>query len=352
MKKSNRRKFIKTAVSLFSVSILADACATTTAPKNCVKKIILKPNFTGTKQDALAMSFEQATALRAELWKQYINKDRAIQARAKSGQGNGKWRVHMLGTAAGTEPWFDHNHTSWILEKPSGELIWFDAGEYCSWTAGLMNLDLTKSTNVFISHPHGDHCCGLPALFSAIRKYQWVYGINRKKNPFKLTLHSPTKLLADSATKMIWRESKPTGLSVNIVKQGEVFCDNDIIVEAIENRHMKPTNAGKCQSFSYRIKIPSINKTIVFSGDIKNEDDLAPFFKDGNIDILMIETGHHKAEVLCQNIKKKYPNAVNDIWFLHHGIEILTNPEFEQARADAAWGKPVILTQDKQTFEL
>ena len=352
MKDSNRRTFIKKAGALFSISLLGCTCYPDNAPKNCVKKVILKPNFHGTKADAVAMSLEQAAALRTDLWKQYINKNRAIESRAKSNQGNGKWKVRMLGTAAGTEPWFDHNHTSWILEKPTGELIWFDAGEYCSWTAGLMDLDLTKSTNVFISHPHGDHCCGLPALFSAIRKYQWVYAFNRKKNPFKLTLHSPTKLLADSASKMIWRESKPTGLSVNIVKQGEVFRDNDIIVDAIENRHMKPTKAGKCQSFSYRIKISSINKTIVFSGDIKNEDDLTPFFKDGNIDILMIETGHHKAEMLCERIKQKYPNAVNDIWFLHHGIEILTNPEFEKARADKVWGKPVVFTEDKQTIVL
>ncbi|MBE6412752.1 MAG: MBL fold metallo-hydrolase [Opitutales bacterium] len=351
MKNSSRRKFIKNVGALFTISVCSAGCSADNAPKKHVQKFILKPNFHGTKADALAMSIEQATALRDEIWKQYLNENRAIESRKISQQGDGKWKIRMLGTAAGTEPWHDHNHTSWILEKPTGELIWFDAGEYCSWTAGLMDLDITKSTNIFISHPHGDHCCGLPALFSAIKKYYWVYKLKNKKQ-FKLTLHTPTKLLADSATKMIWRESNPTGLTTNLVKQGEVFRDDDIIVDAIENRHMKPTKAGKCQSFSYRIKIPSINKTIVFSGDIKNEDDLAPFFKDGNIDILMIETGHHKAELLCQRIKQKYPNAVDDIMFVHHGIEILTNPEFEKVRADAVWGKPVIFSFDKQIINL
>ena len=350
MKSQNRRNFIKKATTLFTFSVFGVSCKGGEAPKKCVQKFILKPNFHGTKAEALAMPIEQVNALRADLWKQYLNKNRAIESKKKSGQGCGKWRIRMLGSAAGTEPWYDHNHTSWILEKPSGELIWFDAGEYCSWTACLMDLDITKTTNVFISHPHGDHCCGLPGLFSAIRKYHWLY--RNKKNQFKLTLHSPTKLLADSATKMIWRENNPTGLTVKIVERGEVFRDNDIIVDAIENRHMKPTKAGKPQSYSYRIKIPSINKTVVFSGDIKNEDDLAPFFNDGNIDLLMIETGHHKAEVLCQNIKKKYPNTVNDIMFVHHGIEILTNPEFEKVRADAVWGKPVIFSYDKQIINL
>jgi hypothetical protein len=38
--------------------------------------------------------------------------------------------------------------------------------------------------------------------------------------------------------------------------------------------------------------------------------------------------------------------------FVHHGIEILTNPEFEKVRADAVWGKPVIFSYDKQIINL
>ena len=354
--KQTRRKFLwRTAILLGGVGTLSKGCAS--AEKSAKKadgfsyKVILKPTFTGTKEEALAMSEEDANAMRKHnFWHNYISEKRAERVRKISNQGCGKWRIHMLGTCCGSEPQLNHNHTSWILEKPSGELVWFDAGEYCSWTAGLLPLDITKSSRVFISHPHTDHIIGLCGLIDNINTYHWVYGLRGKKISMNFTIHTPTMLHAKAVMDLVWSGRGHKGITLKLVEQGEVFRDKDIVVDAIENRHISWKLEGKCQSYSYRIKIPSISKTIVFSGDIKNEDDLAPFFKDGNIDILMIETGHHNAEMLCKRIKQKYPNAVNDIWFIHHGIDIQTNPEFEKIRADKAWGKPVIFTEDKQTF--
>lgn len=321
------------------------------------KRVVLfPPSFNGTKEEALAMGEADADKLRNnDFYGRYLDEGRAARMAEKSRQGCGKWRMHILGSAAGMEP-CGCKHTSWILEKPSGELVWFDAGEFASWTAALMNLDITRSKRIFISHPHIDHIGGLAGLFASLRKYHWLYRREKRKMPFHFEVFTPYIPAVEGAAKMIWRDNPwKKQLSIKRVNKGEVFRDGDIAVDAIENRHMKPAADGTCQSYSYRIRLlkgAGKVKTIVFSGDIKNEDDLAPFFKDGCIDLLMIETGHHLPETLCKKISSKYPGAVDELMFVHHGVAILTNPLFEKARSDAAWGKSVIFADDAQTIEL
>ncbi len=298
----------------------------------------------------LAMSAEEVKAVRKAAWKEYWHSREAAEMRAAYAKGSGKWKIHMLGTCAGTEPWKGRNHTSWILEKPTGELLWFDAGEYCSWTASLMKIDVLRCKNLFISHPHLDHIGGLPGLFTTMLKLRWVY---KEKTPFDLTVHTPVAYPVESAQKMLVNKGTIKGLKTHLVVNGEVYKDSDVVIDAVENNHMPRTPEGLCQSYSYRIKmLTPPNKTIIFTGDIKNEDDVGFFFRDGGCDLLMIETGHHVAENLCSRIKEKYPNSVKDILFLHHGIEILNDPEFERIRAEAVWGKPVIISNDRQTIIL
>ena len=300
---------------------------------------------------AASMSEEFVKSKRKELWKKYKGRFRGPDGEFSDEKykGPGKWRIHMLGTCAGTEPWPGRNHTSWILEKPNGEILWFDAGEYCSWTALLMNLDPSRCKNLFISHPHMDHVGGLPGLLTTIAKVHWLRG---DKKPVELTVHSAMSYFIEASKEMVLGRNNKH-VKIHTINTGEIFRDGDVAIDVIENRHMPPAKDGRCQSYSYRIKILNgPKKTLVFSGDIKNEDDLAPFFKDGGIDLLMIETGHHVAENLCRKIKEKYPNSVKDILFLHHGIEILNDPDFEKARAEAVWGKPVIISKDRQTIDL
>ena len=259
------------------------------------------------------------------------------------------WEIHMLGTSAGSPPTTTNNHTSWVLQKPSGAFYMFDAGEYCGWTAYNMGLNLKRLRHLFLSHPHADHCAGLPSLITSIGKMLWL---KAPKKRYSLTVHTSAPKVVEASQAVITNGGKINWVKIETLQMGEVYRDKDIIVEAIGNQHMATYPDGSPQSYSFRIKIPAINKTIVFSGDIKAVGELAPFLNDGGCDLLMIETGHHYADSICEEIATNYPNKVKDIMFMHHGINLREDEAFEKSRADKAFGKPVLISHDRQTFKL
>ena len=56
---------------------------------------------------------------------------------------------------------------------------------------------------------------------------------------------------------------------------------------------------------------------------VKGLEDLSEFLCDG-CDVLLMETGHHKAEDVCQQIKDK-GYKIKSVCFLHHGRSILND---------------------------
>ena len=70
-----------------------------------------------------------------------------------------------------------------------------------------------------------------------------------------------------------------------------------------------------------------------------------------NCDLLMMETGHHKASEVCAGIKAD-GFGVKEIMFVHSGREILNDYEGAKERAVKAWGKPVIIAEDGNTYEI
>lgn len=305
-------------------------------------------------QKALSLTFEESRLARRKIYDELTIKRRGDYKRKLSKQGCGKWRIHMLGTWCGSEPNPKHNHTSWILEKPSGELLWFDAGEYCSWTASNMNLDITQTKNIFLSHPHLDHIAGFTGLIESFHNYLRMDNPRSKKLKFYpdgCTVYASDDRMIRATE--IYMGGRKLGINFVPLKNGEIYRDKDVAIEALGNYHMKPTPQGKFLSYSFRIKLLSApHKTIIFSGDIKSLEDLEPFFKTGGCDLLMLESGHHLPEVHCMNLKEKYSTAVKDILFLHHGTRVALNMDFEKTRSEAVWGKSIIFSHDKQTIEL
>lgn len=84
-------------------------------------------------------------------------------------------------------------------------------------------------------------------------------------------------------------------------------------------------------------------KTIVYSGDVKGIRDI-----DGLIDgadLLLMETGHHKADQVCQYLKDSDESFAKLI-FLHHGRAILADPARELATAQSILGDKVQIADD------
>jgi len=256
-------------------------------------------------------------------------------------------KLHILGSCSGTEPYPRRHHTSLVLEH-NGTPYWFDAGECCVHTAYNMGIDVMKVREIFISHTHLDHMGGLANLLGVIRKLTIV---RKQQGPFTVNIHIPVKEAMDAVLEFLKHTEGGFRCCFDIrtlpVQTGTLFKTEGLRVEALMNHHLLPDETGDTRSYSYRMTVEG--KRIVFSGDVKSVDDLAPWLND--CDLLLMETGHHIASEVCTRLRSAYP-GVHDVLFLHHGREILNDYEGAAQRAAAAWGSLPRIAEDAMTIEV
>lgn len=85
----------------------------------------------------------------------------------------------------------------------------------------------------------------------------------------------------------------------------------------------------------------------MFSGDIRHVSELDPLLDD--VDLVLVETGHHKVEDICQHLA---PRPVPKVGFVHHGRAILADPEAELAKARGILGDRVFFAADGMQLDL
>lgn len=259
-------------------------------------------------------------------------------------------KIHILGSCSGTEPYPGRHHTAFAIELENG-VYWFDAGETCSYTAYLMGIDLLKIRGIFISHCHMDHVGGLGNLLWNIRKSAKIQG----KQPVQETIDIfiPYPEVFQSIMKLLVHTEDNFKCSythqAHEVKDGIVYHGlyDRISVEAVHNHHLVHEENTPWRSFAYRIY--ANGKVIVFSGDIELGD--LKYVLPDECDMLLMETGHHKAESVCEYLKAN-KKKIEQLVFIHHGMEVLNNPAAAEKRAKECWSGKVCFADDAMSITL
>ncbi len=229
-------------------------------------------------------------------------------------------KIIFLGTCAGTEPMPECHHSSMMIES-NGYYYLFDAGEGCSRTAHLMGIDLLRIKAIFISHPHIDHLGGLLNTIYTIWKLATVR--NTYPPEKKVDFHIGDMGLWNSFDDVLrgiglqyrdWFE-----ICEHEITDGLLYEDENIKVEAIHNHHIKFLPGEKPKSYSFKITVDG--KTILYSGDVRDMDDLENVLGNG-CDFLIAETGHHKVKDVCDFADT---HNVGQLLFSHNGRAILND---------------------------
>lgn len=256
-------------------------------------------------------------------------------------------KLYIFGSCSGTEPMENRHHTALAVEV-NGRVYWFDAGENCSYTAHLMGVDLLSVSDIFISHPHMDHVGGLGNLLWNIRKLSVLkkqlprFGDVKVYIPNLETFDGVFSILKNSEGNYD-AEYKTKAEKIN---ESTLLINDDIEIIAYHNDHL-PKKEDSWQSFSFVINAE--NKRIIYSADIKELDDIIGLLKEG-CDLLLMETGHHNAEEVCQRITDEGYNIKN-IYFLHHGRGILNDYDGSLERCRKIYPS-VKFCNDKDVFDI
>ena len=255
-------------------------------------------------------------------------------------------RLKVLGCCSGTEPMPGRHHTSIVLTA-NDRNYFFDAGENCAHTAYINGIDMMATRAIFISHVHFDHIGGLLGIFRTFRKLCVHYRAKLADGEIKLFIPKPELWvhLCEALKSSEGLSNLPFGVSVDKPRIGQLYEDENVKITAFESHHIPPDANGDIQAFSFRIEAEG--KTIVFSGDVRDMDDLIDTVGDG-CDVLLCETGHHKVADVCAFAES---HNVKQLVFVHHGREILEDrPNVKETVEKCKI--PVVISTDGMDIEV
>ena len=183
--------------------------------------------------------------------------------------------------------------------KTLDEIFLFDCGEGTSRSLLQNKINLEQIKNIFISHPHSDHCIGLPLL---------IQSYHLKKRSQDLNIYLPSELVSGFRNLLnlayLFPEELPFTLNLIPVQKNPVFAKDNIKIEAFLNSHLlknenfiKENNLpNKMESFCFVINL--LSQKIVYSGDIATLSDLEKICI--NADVLVTECMHIEIEELME----------------------------------------------------
>jgi len=204
-------------------------------------------------------------------------------------------KIIFTGTAPGF-PVENRACSSFILQIGS-KLYQFDAGEGFSSSALKHKIKYNDIEKIFISHLHPDHIAGL------FLELQLMYLSKRSKS---LDIYVPPEALNELEKTIdlfyLFKEKFPFRFRFKPFKSNPVYRNTHLSLYAYRNLHLndnkqiikKCRKPNKMQSYSFIIRLK--DKRILYSGDIKSENDIAGLLD--NVHTAIVEGFHINFEAL------------------------------------------------------
>lgn len=248
-------------------------------------------------------------------------------------------KITVLGSCSGTEPYPRRHQTSVAIET-GGQVYFIDAGEnagYASYLGGVPQQDTG----------------GLPHLLWNFRKLCTIdKDIAAHMEGKVIQVHIPDLSVFEGVMAML-RASEGNyetvfHLDPHLVRDGVLYDRDGFKLTAFHNYHLGTPKPG-LPFLSYTFLVEAEGKKVLFSGDFRDFSEIAPQME--GCDMVFLETGHHTAAGLCQELKDS-GIQVGKVVFYHHGMEILLDCDGELAAAKAVLGGRVTFADDGSAYQL
>jgi len=217
----------------------------------------------------------------------------------------GATRIMLLGTASGI-PTPTRNNVSLALVH-GGRVYLFDAGEPCAAALVRKGVSPEDLAAVFISHMHADHAGGLAMLI------QWLDLAGRRSPlPVYLPAGAEEGFRRCMAFMYLNEETIRFRMELRPSSEGPIHCDDAVAVSAWRTTHLRhlaarfrelgiSTGEAEPQAFSFKASVDG--RTIVYTGDMGEPEDLDRFIED--TDLLLCELAHFPPEKLFEYLRDK-----------------------------------------------
>jgi len=259
----------------------------------------------------------------------------------------GTIRVTVFGSSAGF-PTEKRTNTCIGIWRSDRELYLIDSGEPTAAYLARRRVSPDTLRAVFITHPHADHCGGLPMLM------QW-HQLNHRRRPLTVLLPREIVVPLRDFLNAIYLLPELLGFDLELrpISTGRVYSDG-LDVEAIPNTHI----AGSAEharaagypalgdSFSFRVRVDG--KTLLFSGDLASPDEIVGAV-DG-VDLAVVEMAHFTPEALGAALAAtKLPRLVAT--HIIHTLEPVEEGIADRIRS-AGFGGEIHVAKDGDEFEV